>query len=140
MFLNVGYLNKVIWCCTELTAEFSLSCVPLSVDSTDGYIVASPEDLTCVVIKYADQDRGWVVTSNPYNTKNRQVPPSCSKPYLQIFPHTETPGADLLGGGGGGGLGGVKPPPPPKISLTPLIKCSTQPKFHFTPPILCESL
>ena len=52
----------------ELTAEFSLSCAPLSVDSTDGYIVASTEDLTCVVIKYARQD-GGVVTSNPHNTK-----------------------------------------------------------------------
>ena len=59
MFLNVGYL-EVIWCCTELTAEFSLSCVPLSVDSTDGYIVASTEDLTCVVIKYADVDQDRV--------------------------------------------------------------------------------
>jgi hypothetical protein len=57
MFLNVGYF-KVIWCGTELTAEFSLSCAPLSVDSTDGYIVASTWDLTCVVIKYAHQDGG----------------------------------------------------------------------------------
>ena len=58
MFLNVGYL-KVICCCTELTAaEFSLSCAPLLVDSTDGYIVASTEDLTCVVIKYCMPTQG----------------------------------------------------------------------------------
>jgi hypothetical protein len=30
MFLNVGY-HIVICCCTELTAEFSLSCAPLLV-------------------------------------------------------------------------------------------------------------
>ena len=68
MFLNVDYL-KVIWCCTELTADSSLSCAPLSVDSNDGYILASTENLTCVVIKYAHQDGGEVVTSNPHNTK-----------------------------------------------------------------------
>jgi hypothetical protein len=33
--------------------------------------------------------------------------------------------------------GGVTPP---RISLSPLINCSTPPKFRFTPPILCESL
>jgi hypothetical protein len=29
---------------------------------------------------------------------------------------------------------------PPRIPLTPLIKCSSPPKFRFTPPILCERL
>ena len=38
----------------------------------------------------------------------------------------------FTGGGGGGGLGGLT-----RISLTPLIKCSTPPKFRFTPPISC---
>ena len=41
-------------------------------------------------------------------------------------------------GAGGGCVRGVNQPP--RISLTPLIKCSTHSKFRFTPTILCESL
>jgi hypothetical protein len=38
------------------------------------------------------------------------------------------------------GVGVVSGVNPPRISLTPLIKCSTPPKFRFTPTILCERL
>ena len=51
----------------------------------------------------------------------------------------------VRGGGfwvkGGGVKGGeVKGGLTPLESLSPLIKCSIPPKFHFTTPILCERL
>jgi hypothetical protein len=57
MFLNVSYLT-VKWSDVVQNLLLSLvSPVPLS-QLTDGYIVPSTGDLTCVVIKYAHQDGG----------------------------------------------------------------------------------
>ena len=54
-----------------------------------------------------------------------------------LFTKLKYPGAHGRIYWGGGVYGCLTPP---RTSLTPLIKCSTTPKFRFTPPILCEIL
>ena len=66
--------------------------------------------------------------------------------YFLIWPLTvnivlyyyNTSDVQHMGGFTRGGELGLTPPP--IIYLTPLINCSTPPKFRFTPPILCERL
>jgi hypothetical protein len=82
MFLNVSYLT-VKWSHVVQNLLLSLvSPVPLS-QLTDGYIVPSTGDLTCVVIKYAHR-----ITQKIY-----KYPPR-NKRYGDISPRWDFPGVD----------------------------------------------